>query len=748
MSRKSSRQLRVLLPFVSLVTALVQTGCLDATNNDADTPAAEADTPAAEADASKSESDVVAPAFDALAPDVAVSEAALVGSSSRSDVVKTIDLNTGLWGDWTSTRYCPAGSYAVGYRMRVEQGQGSGDDTALNAIELECMDASGNISSASAHDGMYGNWYESAYCANGTWMTGGAIRFEKSQKSGDDTGGNNVSARCSDGTNVQAPGGMSYGSWNNTVTCDAGSSVCGIKVRFESGQGSGDDTALNAVQFACCTNPASKSKLRVTEHTMAGIRARTFSPDTGTPRAPLVLVEGFDIANTINLDSLTSALPSGMMGSLASLGYSITLVDLTSNWDAIQVNALRVGGLVNQLWAESTKTQPIKLMGASMGGLVVATTAALRTNASALGSSNPGWNFEVDHITTIDTPHAGAYIPEAVYHVLSRFNDLNDTAGDRFDAITSYAAKQMMLVPFNDDFKTTHNTWLDYYAKVQKVVRSAGIRFVGVVDGSWNGQVQNSAWTQGYENIYWKMRNWAIDVDANLYTQSYPGTLSAHIKVDWLGPTSDENKIYYSYAGPWPIVENSPGGYLNLWSDIATALGANAPRFPSISFVPTWSAAGISFVRFMSLPTDQQKSMATLEAARGTIAGSSLSPLNRIFFTNGNYFHATIPWTVYTPFVDEMRTALTLSRCTWTQWFNRDDPSGNGDGEHRGLMTGVPCQNPVKAECRRVSDGVDFSLTGEIVRCTTDGAECLNSQQSDGNCDDYEIRFACPATNP
>jgi pimeloyl-ACP methyl ester carboxylesterase len=748
MARKFSRQLGVILPFVSMVAAVGQVGCLDATN------AKEGDSPdgielTRDTGVDSKNDDTLESDIDSQDPDVAVNKAALVGYTSRSDVVKNINLNQGLWGDWQTTRYCQSGSYAVGYRMRVEQGQGSGDDTALNAVELECMDAFGNISSAAAHDGLYGDWYESAYCANGTFLTGGAIRFETNRKSGDDTGGNSVSGRCSDGTNIQAPGGMSYGSWNNTVTCDAGSSVCGINVRFESGQGSGDDTALNAVQFACCTNPASTSKLRVSEHTLDGIRARTFSPDTGAHLSPLVFVEGFDIAKNINLDALNNALPYGIIGNLASLGYSVTLVDLTSNWDPIQINALRLGGLLNRLWAESTKTQPIKLIGASMGGLVVTTAAAMKTNWSELNIANPGWSFEVDHVTTVDTPHAGVYIPEAIYHVLSRFNDLNDTAGDRFDAVTSYASKQMMLIPFNDDFKTTHNTWLDYYSKVQKAIRSKGIRYVGVVDGSWNGQVQDSNWTQHYENIHWKMRSIVIDVDANLFTQSYPGALSAHINVNWLGPSvTNENKYYYSYAGPWPVVENSPGGYLNLWSDVASALGASAPSFPRISFVPTWSAAGISYIQFMSLPENQRNSMAALEAARGTIAGSSLSPFHRIFATNSNNFHATIPWSLNSAFIDEMAMARRLYNSTWTPWFDRDDPSGNGDGEHRGLMTGIPCQNPVKADCRRVRDGVDFSLTGEIVRCTTDGAECLNSQQPDGVCDDYEIRFACPPVNP
>jgi hypothetical protein len=86
----------------------------------------------------------------------------------------------------------------------------------------------------------------------------------------------------------------------------------------------------------------------------------------------------------------------------------------------------------------------------------------------------------------------------------------------------------------------------------------------------------------------------------------------------------------------------------------------------------------------------------------------------------------------------------------WTPWMNRDAPSGNGDGEHLGAlrMEGRRvCENPIGVQCRR-TDGVDHTLTGENLSCRPAGLECLNDQQPDGNCDDYEVRFACPLEAP
>ena len=57
-------------------------------------------------------------------------------------------------------------------------------------------------------------------------------------------------------------------------------------------------------------------------------------------------------------------------------------------------------------------------------------------------------------------------------------------------------------------------------------------------------------------------------------------------------------------------------------------------------------------------------------------------------------------------------------------------------------------QEITQTECRRVSDQLDYSLTGEIFEpgyeCTPDkGLVCVNATQPDGVCNDYEVRFFC-----
>jgi hypothetical protein len=687
------------------------------------------------------------------------------GLTARADALKPdgtqryVETNPGSWGSWTAPRYCPLGAFAVGYKMRAEP-QTAGDKTAVNAIELACMDGQGNLSTAEAHEGLWGSWSPNVMCAN-TFLKGGAVRFQPSRGSGDDSAANDFRAVCGDNATLQATGGSPEGTWNATKSCDAGYSVCGISVRFESYQGGGngtgnDDTALNAVRLHCCPNATPTTKLRISDVKLPGIIARTFSPDAGKPLAPLILVEGFDRDGSFDVDSMPSKMPAGFLGALGQIGYSVTFVDLTSNWDRIQNNARRVGALANKLWAESAQARPLKMVGASMGGLIVTTTAVMKDKWAELGEPNPGWTFKVDHVTTMDSPHAGAYIPKALYNLFRRFNDFPFyTTLSLYNAIVSDATSQMALIPFDDAGKRLRDDWQQYYAKVLGLMRRSDVRFVGIVNGSWTGAVQFKDWTPGTVNVKFSDHEWYQPLSYWVYLMTQPEVTQdginqlservAQINLDFVTDEDDVESAFYPYPGTWPLVENTAGGYTDHWAAVAKEMKTSA-RWGRHSFVQTWSSAGISYPAWLGLPALEQNNLAILEATRGPVAGSVLSPFDRILKTNVNNEHPFVPSTLGPKFVAELQAAFPVptTKVIWTDWLDRDDPWGNGDGEHFGLFTGIQCQQPLTAECRRISDGVDHSRTGERVRCSPAGAECLNAEQPDGQCDDYEVRFACP----
>lgn len=177
----------------------------------------------------------------------------LIAQNVRNDQVGTLESgNGGLWGSWTRPVYCPPGSWATGYTMRVEPDQGRGDDTGLNAIALYCQDRSGrSMGRISPHPGFWGNWVEGASCSQRSFLSYFQLKVEQNQGSRDDTAANSVAFMCSDGKRIEASGSR-WGDWGNWKG-DYKVAICGVRAKVEPQQGSNkDDTALNDLEFTWC----------------------------------------------------------------------------------------------------------------------------------------------------------------------------------------------------------------------------------------------------------------------------------------------------------------------------------------------------------------------------------------------------------------------------------------------------------------------------------------------------------------
>ena len=99
------------------------------------------------------------------------------------------------------------------------------------------------------------------------------------------------------------------------------------------------------------------------------------------------------------------------------------------------------------------------------------------------------------------------------------------------------------------------------------------------------------------------------------------------------------------------------------------------------------------------------------------------------------------------PLLIEQSIELSLGAYV-SNWVDRDNPGGSGDFEKVSDMYNagqISCRYPLRIEARRKSDKKDSSKTGEVINSlnTGYGFSCLNSQQSDGSCADYEVRVWC-----
>jgi len=86
---------------------------------------------------------------------------------------------------------------------------------------------------------------------------------------------------------------------------------------------------------------------------------------------------------------------------------------------------------------------------------------------------------------------------------------------------------------------------------------------------------------------------------------------------------------------------------------------------------------------------------------------------------------------------------------SWTAWHNRDRPGGSGDWEVRGLYqpegTCVGNRLPPSAiQGRLVGNKKSWRSSGEVLSVDVDdGLICQNRLQTDGRCEDYEVRYCC-----
>lgn len=157
----------------------------------------------------------------------------------------------GYWGSWGGIEKCPEGMYVYGYKIKVEPPI-NGDDTALNGIQLICGNGSINNPTISSKIGPWGNWSGWRTCSShATPVTGFDIKIEGGQGSGDDTAANDIDLYCQNGTMLSATGAGPWGTWTPKYSCPVGQAVMGLITRVEDPIGSGDDTAFNGLRLIC-----------------------------------------------------------------------------------------------------------------------------------------------------------------------------------------------------------------------------------------------------------------------------------------------------------------------------------------------------------------------------------------------------------------------------------------------------------------------------------------------------------------
>ncbi|XP_045182484.2 vitelline membrane outer layer protein 1-like [Mercenaria mercenaria] len=183
--------------------------------------------------------------------------------SARNYTAKLTVSNGGSYGKWANAEFCAEGTYAYGYDMKIEVKHGSGgDDTSLNAIKILCKSLNGDcVGAVSSERSAWGKWVGETKCDGSDVLVAFSLQVEENQGNSDDSAANFIKFKCrSFGASIdqtyelaKEPGYGHYGTYGDfSGDCSSNSAICGIITKLEEPI-NGDDSALNDVEFYCCT---------------------------------------------------------------------------------------------------------------------------------------------------------------------------------------------------------------------------------------------------------------------------------------------------------------------------------------------------------------------------------------------------------------------------------------------------------------------------------------------------------------
>ncbi len=326
----------------------------------------------------------------------------------------------------------------------------------------------------------------------------------------------------------------------------------------------------------------------------SGLAYVYLAPGRTTLTNPVVVVEGFDLDNTMNWPVLYDLLnQQNMLEDLLADGYDAVVLDFTEATEPIQRNAFVLTKLLAQVNATTAPGRTSAVVGASMGGLVA--------RYALTWLENQAIDHQVRTYLSFDSPHGGANIPLGLQHWLDFFRSESAEAGFLLSRLDTYAARQMLLFHHRATSGTTarpHSNRAAWLADLSSIGDwPLNVRKVAVANGSGTGQSQG--FNAGNQVILYEHRSFLVDIDGDVWAVPDGGSprliFDGGINLIW--PLNDTyQQVSIGGSLPW---DGAPGGSRDSMAEMDATpapYGDIIALHDDHCFVPTVSALALAGV--------------------------------------------------------------------------------------------------------------------------------------------------------
>ncbi len=315
--------------------------------------------------------------------------------------------------------------------------------------------------------------------------------------------------------------------------------------------------------------------------------AFTLTSDDGIFDKPFIFVEGVDFGRDNNMLPIHLEYQNGTFGwcqftsgfldpdlyddqeygydmlhrmpdflhTIREYGYDIVLIDFYDGAELMQKNAAIVEHILNLCNDYKVGKEPLVVAGASMGGQI--TRYALRD--MEINNGDPCTRLWI----SLDSPHAGAYIPAALQEAIKFGADhgVASAANTLEYFLHANAARQLLNYQINDD-QIVRNAW---YSQIDEMGYPRTCRTLGISNGLGNGM--------GLQSDHPRLMDWSCNLGITevpkefLYpisgdlSQPYNGGyVFGHYKMFVTGWAAAASAEWYDYVGglftDWAIIAN------------------------------------------------------------------------------------------------------------------------------------------------------------------------------------------------